>query len=88
MLERRGLKEAIQRPKPRGQPIPSHIARGNAARANIRCHVEHVFATQKHRIGLIVRTVGMARATAKITLANLAYNFQRLVWLQGRTASA
>ena len=30
---------------------------------------------------LVIRTVGMARATAKIALANLAYNLTRLVWI-------
>ena len=50
--------------------------------------VEHVFAAQKCRLGLIVRTVGMVRARAKIGLANLVYNFTRLAWLQGRTAPA
>jgi IS5 family transposase len=88
MLARRGMKEAIQRPKPRGKPMPANIRRGNATRAKVRCHVEHVFAAQKHRIGLIVRTVGIARARAKIALANLAYNFQRLAWLQGRGVPA
>ena len=34
--------------------------------------------------GLVVRTIGLARATTKITLANLAYNMRRLVWLEGR----
>ena len=43
--------------------------------------VEHVFAAQKCRLGLVVRTVGMARARVKIGLANLTYNFRRLVWL-------
>jgi hypothetical protein len=45
--------------------------------------VEHVFAGQKHRMGLIVRTIGIARARIKIGMANLAYNFQRLAWLEG-----
>lgn len=51
----------------------------------IRVHVEHVFAGQKHRMGLVVRTIGIARATIKIGMANLVYNFQRLAWLEGRT---
>lgn len=39
--------------------------------------VEHVFAGQKHWMGLVVRTIGIAcRATIKIGMANLAYNFQ------------
>ncbi len=49
---------------------------------------EHVFAAQKRRMGLLVRTIGLARATAKLTLANLAYNLSRLVWIEGRSVSA
>jgi len=36
----------------------------------------------------VIRTIGVARATAKITLANLAYNMRRLVWMDGRPAPA
>jgi hypothetical protein len=39
-------------------------------------------------MGLIVRTIGIARARIKIGMANLAYNFQRLAWFEGRTAPA
>src|SRR5512134_1523350 len=53
--------------------MPAHVRRGNATRAKVRAKVEHVFAAQKRRLGLIVRTIGLARATAKITLANLTY---------------
>lgn len=49
--------------------MPAHIARGNATRARVRSRVEHVFAAQKCRLGLIVRTIGMARARVKIGLA-------------------
>ena len=76
-----------QKRKPR-QPLPELIARANTRRSKIRAQVEHVFAGQKHRMGLVVRTIGIARATIKIGMANLAYNFQRLVWLEGRTASS
>ena len=88
LLERRGLKPQFQRKKPRGRRMPMHIARGNATRARIRARVEHVFAAQKCRLGLIVRTVGMVRARAKIGMANLVYNFTRLAWLNGQTAPA
>jgi IS5 family transposase len=87
-LERRGLRPEFQRAKPRGRPMPTHIARGNATRARVRSLVEHVFATEKRRMGLIVRSIGLARATARITLANLAYNMRRLVWIEGRAAPA
>jgi hypothetical protein len=39
-------------------------------------------------MGLIVRTIGIARARIKIGMTNLAYNFQRLAWLEGRAAPA
>jgi hypothetical protein len=32
------------------------------------------------RYGLFIRTIGIARAQAKLTLANLAYNFDRLIF--------
>lgn len=68
--------------------LPEHIARANARRSKVRAHVEHVFAGQKHRMGLVVRTIGIARARIKIAMANLAYNFHRLAWLEGQTAPA
>jgi hypothetical protein len=33
-------------------------------------------------MGLFIRTIGIARARIKIGLANLAYNFKRLAWLE------
>jgi transposase, IS5 family len=88
LLDRRGLTPQFQRAKPRGKPMPAHIARGNATRARVRSLVEHVFAAEKRRMGLVVRCIGLARAKARITLANLAYNMRRLVWLDGRGAPA
>lgn len=68
--------------------LPERIARANAKRSAVRSALEHVFAGQKHRMGLVARTIGIARARIKIGMANLAYNFQRLAWLEGRTAPA
>jgi transposase, IS5 family len=88
LIDKRGLTAQFQRAKPRGKPMPPHIARGNATRARVRSRVEHVFAAEKHRMGLVVRTIGLLRATAKITLANLAYNLSRMAWIEGRAAPA
>ena len=49
--------------------------------------VEHVFAEQKDRMGLFIRTIGIARAKTKIGLANLVYNIKRLLFLR-RIAAA
>lgn len=45
----------------------------NARRSKVRAAVERVFAGQKHRMGLAVRTIGIARATIKTGMANLVY---------------
>ncbi len=58
--------------------MPRATARANAAKSAIRARIEHVFAHQKNRFGLFIRTIGIKRAEAKLTLANLAYNFDRL----------
>ena len=76
-----------QRRKPR-RALPERIAKANTRRSKIRARVEHVFTGQKHRMGLVVRTIGIARASIKIGRANLVYNLQRLVWLEGRAAPA
>jgi IS5 family transposase len=88
LLERRGLTAELQRPKPRGRPMPPNIRRANAARATIRSAVEHVFAAQKSRRKLVIRTIGLARARAKLALANITYNLTRLAWLERRAAPA
>ena len=67
---------------------PPHLARGNATRARVRVAIEHVFAAQKCRFGLIIRSVGLARATTKLGLANLVTNKTRLAWFATRAAPA
>jgi IS5 family transposase len=88
LLARHGCVSHLQRKKPRGKPMPAHVARGNARRGKVAAAVEHVFAAQKRRLGLIIRTVGIARAKAKIGLANLAYNITRFAWLEARALPA
>ena len=78
------LTSRIHRRKPKGKPMAKATARANAAKSSIRAHVEHVFAHQKNRFGLFIRTIGLARAEAKLTLCNLAYNFNRLIFHERR----
>jgi IS5 family transposase len=56
--------------------------RANALKSKIRSHVKQVFAVQKHKMALFVRTVGVTRATGKIGIANLVYNMRRLILLR------
>jgi len=85
-LAARMLTSRIHRRKPRGAPMPEPTARANAKKSSIRARIEHVFAHQKSRFGLFIRTIGLARAEAKLTLANLAYNFDRLIFHERRNA--
>ena len=87
-IRRARLKSMIHFRKPKGKPMDRRHQRANAARSKVRSAVEHVFATQKSRMALFVRTIGIERARMKIGMANLAYNFKRLVWHEGRTAPA
>ena len=61
--------------------------RANAVTSKVRARVEHVFAHQKVVIGRFIRTIGIRRAEAKITLTNLAFNIQRLIFHQSRAAT-
>lgn len=62
----RMLTSHVHRRKPKGKPMP---------RATARAKVEHIFAHQKNGFGFFIRTIGLLRAEAKLSLANLAYNF-------------
>ena len=87
-LAGKGRVSQIHRKKPKGRAMPGRTARANARKSAVRAPVEHVFAHQKHRMGLFIRTIGLKRAEAKIRLANLAYNFQRLIFHERRAATA
>ena len=87
-LDKAGKVSRIHHKKPKGRPMPKPLARGNAAKSKIRARVEHVFAEQKDRMGLFIRTIGIKRAEAAIMLANMAYNMKRWCWLEGRRVPA
>ena len=87
-LTANGMKSEVHRKKPRGRPMPQKTSRANGRKSTVRSRVEHVFAQQKARTGLAIRTIGLARARAAITLANIADNMTRLRWLQSRTLPA
>jgi IS5 family transposase len=88
MLARRGFVSRIHRKKPKGKPMPERMRIANAQKSKVRSAVEHVFAHQKGPMGLVVRTIGIARARVKIGMANLAYNIRRFVWLRTKYAAA
>ena len=87
-LKENGPDSRIHRKKPRGRPMPARTAKANGRKSKDRAKVEHVFAHQKARMGLTIRTVGLARAKAAVTMANMTYNMGRLRWLLSRAQTA
>jgi transposase, IS5 family len=86
-MAKNGFVSHVHRKKPKGRAMPDAVRRANNAKSKIRSRVEHVFAEQKERMGLFIRTIGIARATTKIGLANLVFNIKRLLFLR-RIAAA
>ena len=66
----------------RGKPLHPELERRNHERSKIRARMEHVFGAQKNNQNMrLIRTIGLARARAKIGLTNLVYNLQRFAYL-------
>jgi IS5 family transposase len=77
-LRKTGYREHLQRKGCRHRKLTAWEQQGNRTRAKVRARVEHIFGIQAQRAGnLVVRTLGMIRAKAKIGLRNLAYNMER-----------
>lgn len=85
-LEKNGFVSRIRRKKPPGPPTPETTRRANALKSKVRSRFEHVFAAQKDKMDLFVRTVGIARAAVKIGMANIVYNIKRLMFLDRLSA--
>jgi IS5 family transposase len=81
-MDENGFVSRVHRKKPKGRPMPRQTAIANGRKSKIRSHVEHVFAEQKSKMGLVVRTIGIARTTLKIGMANIVYNVKRLICLE------
>ena len=79
-LEANGFVSRIHRKKPPGRPMPER--RGGPTRSSPRsAPASSTFRRAEGQDGPFIRTVGIARATAKIGMANLVYNMRRLVSL-------
>jgi IS5 family transposase len=62
--------------------------KANRKKSQVRARIEHVFGAQQTSLGgRLVRTIGIARAQAKIGLQNLVYNIRRMITLE-RSAAA
>jgi IS5 family transposase len=81
-LKEKGCASHIHERAYRNKPLTPEQEAANTARSRVRVRVEHVFGHIETAMnGCYVRTIGIARAQAKIGLENLAYNISRFTFL-------
>lgn len=87
-MEKNGLTSRVHRKRPLDRPMPEAPSHANDLKSKTRSRVEHVFAKQKSRMGLFIRTEGIARAATKIGLADILYDMKRLIFFESRSMAA
>ena len=82
-LKDRGVKARLMRRANKHHPdLPPRLKRLNQLIARQRAAVETTFATLKRRMGLsVIRYRGLAKATAQVVIAAMAFNMRRWVTL-------
>lgn len=87
-LQAEGIESHICEKGTRGKPLTDEQKAAHREKSKTRSRVEHVFGAQAQMGGHLVRTIGLARASVKIALMNLAYNLRRFVLLCKREIQA
>lgn len=78
-LKARKLTSHIHRKGKRGKPLTEQASKSNRTKSSVRVRVEHIFGAQVNDMGgVLVRTIGLVRAKAKIGMKNIVYNMRRL----------
>ena len=81
-LKEKGYTSHIHERAWRNKPLKPEQEAVNTESSRVRARVEHVFGhIETSMNGCYVRTIGIARAKAKIGLENLAYNISRFAFL-------
>lgn len=67
----------------KNKPLTEEQKASNSRKSKVKARVEHIFGFVENSInGSYIRTVGMARAKAKIGMMNIVYNICRCVQLK------
>jgi hypothetical protein len=84
-----GVKNRIHEKGKRNKPLTKTRERKNKAKSPIRVRVEHVFGMMTNTMkGILIRSIGIARACFNIGLMNLVYNLSRYAYLRRIRACA
>ncbi len=81
-LDVMGYRSRVHKKGKRNKALSEKQQAVNTKKSKVRARVEHVFGSMENEQGgMIVRTIGLARAATKIGLMNLTYNMRRCVSL-------
>ena len=87
-LTKAGWRVRVQRKATRGKSLGVRQKGRNTTIAKTRARVEHVFAAMHQMGGLLIRTIGIARADFQITTKIAVHNLKRYVSLRKCGVSA
>ena len=78
IIHKYGMNNKVHQRKYRNTPLTNKQKASNTNKSKIRARVEHVFGFMEQSMnGLVLRSVGIVRATGIIGLINLTYNLFR-----------
>ena len=78
-LEARQLSSQIHQRAYRNKPLTEAQTKSNTAKSRIRARVEHVLGAMENEMGgILLRSIGAARANVGVGLMNLTYNLKRI----------
>jgi IS5 family transposase len=82
-LKAMGLRPEINHRAYKNTPLTDAQKATNKTRSSVRARVEHVFGFMEMSMGgMLIHTIGLARANVKVAFKNLGYNMRRFVILQ------
>lgn len=85
MLVEKNLTSEVHERAYRNTPLSELQKAANRLKSKVRARVEHVYGHMEISMGgMMIHTIGLARASVKVTFKNLAYNMQRFVFLMSR----
>lgn len=85
MLKKKNLNSKVHERAYRNNPLSDEQKASNTIKSKTRVRVEHVFGHMVTSMGgVVIDTIGLARAEVKVIFKNIAYNMQRFVFLESK----
>jgi len=85
MLKKKNLNSKVHERAYRNNLLSKEQKANNTVKSKTRVRVEHIFGHMVTSMGgVIIHTIGIARAEVKVTFKNIAYNMQRFIFLESK----